>query len=119
MAKHNKKRNVGLLHEQLVRYASENLVTGNKENAELAVELLKTHFRDDSALQKEFKLFNALIHTKVPTREIAQQIITESRIACQNHKKNELSVGTTQVTTHIPGYNGFIPATDTNLLANS
>jgi hypothetical protein len=90
MAKHNKKRNVGLLHEQLVRYASENLVTGDKENAELAVELLKAHFRDDSALQKEFKLFNALIHTKVPTKEIAQQIITESRIACQNHEKNEL-----------------------------
>ena len=36
----------------------------------------------------------------------------------QTHKKNELTVGTTQVTTHIPGYNGFIPATDTNLLAN-
>jgi hypothetical protein len=90
MAKHNKKRNVGLLHEQLVRYASENLVTGDKENAELAVGLLKAHFRDNSALQKEFKLFNALIHTKVPTKEIAQQIITESRIACQNHEKNEL-----------------------------
>ena len=37
----------------------------------------------------------------------------------QSHKKNELTVGSTQVTTHIPGYNGFIPATDTNLKANT
>lgn len=37
----------------------------------------------------------------------------------QSHKKNELTVGTTQVTKHIPGYNGFIPATDTNIQANA
>jgi hypothetical protein len=30
---------------------------------------------------------------------------------------NTLSVGTTKVTTHIPGYNGFIPKTDFNPLA--
>ncbi len=29
-----------------------------------------------------------------------------------------MSVGTTKVTAHIPGYNGFIPATDINQLAN-
>jgi len=27
----------------------------------------------------------------------------------QSNIKNELSVGTTKVTSHIPGYNGFIP----------
>jgi hypothetical protein len=30
------------------------------------------------------------------------------------NKKNELSVGTTKVTKHIPGYNGFIPQVDFN-----
>ena len=34
MAKHNKKRNVGLIHEQLVRYASEKIVEGKKKIAE-------------------------------------------------------------------------------------
>lgn len=29
-----------------------------------------------------------------------------------------MSVGTTKVTTHIPGYNGFIPCTDINEKAN-
>jgi hypothetical protein len=31
-----------------------------------------------------------------------------------SNKVNELSVGTTKVTKHIPGYNGFIPQTDVN-----
>jgi len=85
MAKHNKKRNVGLLHEQLVRHASENLVDGEKEKAELAINILQHRFRDHTELQREFRLFNALIHTNVPNRDIAKQIITESRIACRNH----------------------------------
>lgn len=90
MAKHNKKRNVGLLHEQLVRHASENLVDGNKEKAELAINILQHRFKDHTELRREFRLFNALIHTKVPNREIAKQIITESRIACRNHDANRL-----------------------------
>ena len=32
----------------------------------------------------------------------------------QENKVNELSVGSTKVTKHIPGYNGFIPAIDFN-----
>jgi hypothetical protein len=32
----------------------------------------------------------------------------------QTKKVNELSVGTTKITAHFPGYNGFIPATDLN-----
>lgn len=34
--------------------------------------------------------------------------------ASQSNKNNELSVGTTKVTKHIPGYNGFIPQVDFN-----
>ncbi len=33
------------------------------------------------------------------------------------NENNELTVGTTKTTTHIPGYNGFIPKTDFNPLA--
>ena len=32
----------------------------------------------------------------------------------QSHKNNELTIGTSQVTQHIPGYNGFIPHVDVN-----
>lgn len=32
----------------------------------------------------------------------------------QANEVHELSMGTTKVTTHIPGYNGFIPKSDFN-----
>ena len=35
----------------------------------------------------------------------------------QGNQAHELTVGTTKTTTHIPGYNGFIPKTDFNPLA--
>ena len=33
---------------------------------------------------------------------------------CQGNEHHELTMGTTKTTTHIPGYNGFIPRTDFN-----
>lgn len=90
MAKHNKKRNVGLLHEQLVRYASEKIVEGNKSIAEEAIDIINEHFTEESELYKEFRLFNALVHTNVQSTEIARRIILESKSACKNHKDSEL-----------------------------
>jgi hypothetical protein len=90
MAKHNKKRNVGLIHEQLVRHASEKIVDGRKNQAKTAVKILNKHFGERSALQKEFRLFNALVHTSVPTRELARQIIHESKNACRDHEDSKL-----------------------------
>ena len=40
MAKHNKKRNVGLMHEQLIRYASEKIVEGLDADDENLPELI-------------------------------------------------------------------------------
>lgn len=35
----------------------------------------------------------------------------------QGNEHHELTMGTTKTTTHIPGYNGFIPKTDFNAQA--
>ena len=90
MAKHNKKRNVGLIHEQLVRYASEKLVEGDDDRAETALKILNTNFHKKSELFREFRLFNSLVHTRVPNRELARKIIDESRIACKKHNGTKL-----------------------------
>lgn len=90
MAKHNKKRNVGLIHEQLVRFASEKIVEGAKNKAEVALEILNEHFEQDSQLYKEFRLFNALVHTRASTSNIARRIILESKAACKNHNSTRL-----------------------------
>ena len=90
MAKHNKKRNVGLIHEQLVRHASEKIVDGQNQQAATAIKILDKHFGENSELQQEFKLFNALVHTSVPTSALARQIIDESKTACKKHNAKKL-----------------------------
>ena len=90
MAKHNKKRNVGLIHEQLVRYASEKLVEGKEDRAETALEIISSNFHKNSELFREFRLFNSLVHTRVPTKDLARKIIDESKIACKKHNASKL-----------------------------
>jgi hypothetical protein len=90
MAKHNKKRNVGLLHEQLVRHASEMTVQGNKGKATETIDILMKHFCEGSEMLKEFRLFSSLIHTRVSSADIARRIIEESKKACENHNPANL-----------------------------
>ena len=90
MAKHNKKRNVGLLHEQLVRHASEMTVEGNNQKATETIDILMKHFHIESEMHKEFRLFSSLIHTRVSNRDVARRIIEESRKACENHDPSML-----------------------------
>jgi len=91
MAKHNKKRNVGLLHEQLVRHASEMTVEGKTDKSEQVIKILVEFFNKDSELLKEFRLFSALAHPRVRDKEIARRIIEESRRACANHDPVKLN----------------------------
>ena len=90
MAKHNKKRNIGLLHEQLVRYASEMTVNQKSEKANEAVDLIVKHFNQNSELLREFKLFGALIYTNAKDREQARRIIEESKRLCKQHNADKL-----------------------------
>lgn len=90
MAKHNKKRNVGLLHEQLIRHASRMTVEGSVKKAQEAVDIVAKHFRKDSEMLREFRLFSSLIHTRVDSEDLARRIIKESRRACMNHDSDKL-----------------------------
>lgn len=58
MSSHNKKRNVGLIYEQLIRYASKCILEGRTERAEIAMQILKEHFRPGTELYKEFRLLD-------------------------------------------------------------
>lgn len=90
MAKHNKKRNVGLLHEQLIRHASRMTVEGSVEKAQDAVDIVTRHFKRGSETLREFRLFSSLIHTKVDSKDLAQRIVAESRRACMDHDSEKL-----------------------------
>jgi hypothetical protein len=92
MGKHNKKRNVGLIHEQLVRRASELTVEGRTEDANGIIDVMVRHFGQDSELLKEYKLFGALLHARVDSREMARRIIEESKRLSARHDARKLDV---------------------------
>ena len=87
---HNKKRNVGIIYEQLVRKVSEALVEGDMSRANLVLDILKRNFRKDTELYKEFRLFNALVKTTVSSDSIATRILSEAKSAAQDHNANQL-----------------------------
>ena len=91
MAKHNKKRNVGLLHEQLVRHASQMTVEGNSAAADKTIKILIEYFSEGTELLREFRLFSALAHPRVGNPDVARRIVEESRRACSDHDPHALN----------------------------
>ena len=78
---HNKKRNVGIIYELLLRAVSSYLVEGNKSKAQLALDIISQRFSKDTELFKEFRLFNALAKTKVSDSAVSAVILTETKSA--------------------------------------
>ena len=90
MAKHNKKRNVGLIHEQLVRYVASSLIAKDKKSAARAVSIITKHFRPGSELYREFRLFNALVNLPVGSKSLAERVLEESKKSAVTHDANKL-----------------------------
>jgi hypothetical protein len=92
--KHNKKRNVGIIYELLVRNMTQQLVLENLKNVDKIKKLIENHFHKKTELYKEYKIFSALssnINEGHDKRNIATSIIGESKklIKKINYKKLE------------------------------
>jgi hypothetical protein len=88
---HNKKRNVGVIHEQLVRYIGSAIISGEEKSAEKAVSIVTKHFKPGTELHKEFRLFNALVNMPLGDKELAKLVIAEAKNAAKLHDKMKLS----------------------------
>lgn len=85
MAKtHNKKRNVGIIYEQIINFICQKTMESDSESSEKAVNIIKKHFSKNSQLYKEYKLFKALVTTHNVSDHLATSIISEAKKAC-NH----------------------------------
>ena len=91
MAKHNKKRNVGVIHEQLVRYVGGAIISKDDKSAEKAIAIITRHFKPGTELHKEFRLFNALINAPMGNGELAKRVMFEAKSAAMSHDKSRLS----------------------------
>jgi len=78
---HNKKRNVGIIYELLVRSVSAYLVDNDKMRAQNALDIISKYYNKNSELYKEFRLFNALAKSCVKDTAVSAAILTESKNA--------------------------------------
>jgi hypothetical protein len=87
---HNKKRNVGIIYEQLILTISQSLVENNLEKADQAKQIIKRYFRKDTELYKEHKLFQALVIPEISDPSLATAIIKEAKLAARKHNCYQL-----------------------------
>ena len=83
---HNKKRNVGIIYEQLILTVSKSIINNDIKLAEAAKRIIKKYFRPGTELYKEFRLFNSLIKTHINSESLATRIIQEAKFAAKQHR---------------------------------
>jgi|694.fasta_scaffold11417_7 hypothetical protein len=80
---HNKKRNVGVVYELLLRAVSSYIVENKKDKAQATLDIISKRFAQDTELFKEFRLFNALAKTKITDPTVAAVVLTETKAAAR------------------------------------
>lgn len=88
--KHNKKRNVGIIYELLLKHISTKLLEGNKKDAKIATRIIEKHFKKGTELYKEFRLFNALAKSNITHTHTVASILNEAKIASKQLNKETL-----------------------------
>ena len=87
---HNKKRNVGIIYELLVRSVSAYLVENDRIRAQQALDILSKYYNKDAELYKEFRLFNALAKSTIKDTAVAAAILSESKQAVRRFDTDKL-----------------------------
>lgn len=88
--KHNKKRNVGIVYEQLLRYISTKIIENRQDMSKKAVKILEKRFNKETELYKEFRLVNALVNSTVSGTHVAAGILTEAKQAARDIDQSKL-----------------------------
>lgn len=87
---HNKKRNVGIIYEQLILTISKGIVQNDPRLAQNAKSIIKKHFVPGTELYKEHKLFQALIKPYIDNDSLATSILGEAKKASRSHDYSRL-----------------------------
>lgn len=92
MPKHNKKRNIGIIYEQLLQTLSSAVINKDKSKIKVIKEILSSNFKPGSHLYREFRLFNALINTTVPSDSLASRILDEAKKGAKDFDLKQLNL---------------------------
>ena len=88
---HNKKRNIGLIYELLLRHVSSELIEGRTSKAQIALDILQKRFDRNTEIYKEFRLFNALAKSTVSDTSVAAAILAEAKSAARRFNPDKLN----------------------------
>ncbi len=89
---HNKKRNVGIIYEQLLRRTSAFMIESEEKKALDCVRITKKYFKPGSELYREFRLFHALLNTTTRSEPLAVRILEEARRGAKMFSQQQLDV---------------------------
>jgi hypothetical protein len=78
MAKHNKKRNTAFIYETLIREVVKQTISKDKAKRNVAIGIIKEHFKQNTELHKELQLYKSLIKTKNLNERIAEKLVYET-----------------------------------------
>ena len=92
MSKHNKKRNIGIIYEQLIQSLSKAIVAGDNDRVNCVKDIIKEHFKPGTQLYREFRLFHALVKTTASSDSLATRILDEAKTASCHFSKRELEI---------------------------
>lgn len=91
MVKHNKKRNVGLLHEFFARYMVSAILDNRDKDLQKSRNLVTKFFNDTKLeLHTEFCLFNTILETSTKSREAAYALLSKVKEVCSKQDANKL-----------------------------
>ena len=92
MPKHNKKRNIGIIYEQLLQTLSRAVINKDRDQIKNIKEILSGNFKPGTHLYREFRLFNALVNTTVPSDSLASRILDEAKRGAINFDLKQLNL---------------------------
>lgn len=88
---HNKKRNVGIIYEQLLATVAAGIVENNSKKTSQGQTLIARFFREGTELYKEHRLFKAMVEPEIKDGSLATKILDEAKKAARSHHKTRLT----------------------------
>ncbi len=113
--KHNKKRNTIFLYEALVRELTRATVEKDQERRETILNIVKEHFNKNTTMGREVRIYKNILETKDAKTNIAEKILSESKIEYSVLNKKQIFTEQSQMISKINKelskdvFNTFVP----------
>ena len=87
---HNKKRNVGIIYEQLLATAAKGIVENKQPLTHRAQSIIKRFYKEGTEIYREHRLFKAIVEPEIKDGSLATKILEEAKKAARTHNVQRL-----------------------------